>query len=228
MADDRLDDYGWRAGREDPGSCAYLVPDILAVLDQFGLRAAGTRILDLGSGNGALCAALHEAGHEVVGVERDPRGVEIARQRVPTVRFHQLAIDDDPAHLLDRESLFNVVVSTEVVEHLYAPRQLPRFAHRVLVEGGVLVVSTPYHGYLKNLMLSLFNQWDQHLDPFWDGGHIKFWSAKTLARLLEEGGFEVIGFKGSGRWPVLWKSMILVARRRLPGARGGVRVILPR
>ena len=61
-----------------------------------------------------------------------------------------------------------------------------------------MIISTPYHGYLKNLVLALTNKWDAHLNPFWDGGHIKFWSRKTISRLLSENGFRVIQFIGSG------------------------------
>src|SRR5262249_37524354 len=79
---------------------------------------------------------------------------------------------------------------------------------------GHLIISTPYHGYLKNLFLALTNSWDAHLSPFWDGGHIKFWSYKTLSRLLNESGFRIVRFIGAGRLPFLWKSMIVVAQKR--------------
>jgi len=75
-----------------------------------------------------------------------------------------------------------------------------------------LVISTPYHGYIKNLALSVFDKWDSHHTPLWHGGHIKFWSRKTLTQLLEDNGFKVIGFSGVGRIPYLWKSMILIAK----------------
>jgi 2-polyprenyl-6-hydroxyphenyl methylase/3-demethylubiquinone-9 3-methyltransferase len=66
---------------------------------------------------------------------------------------------------------------------------------------------------LKNLALSIANKWDFHHTPLWHGGHIKFWSRKTLSQLLTEGGFEVVGFHGVGRLPLLWKSMVIVARK---------------
>lgn len=53
---------------------------------------------------------------------------------------------------------------------------------------------------------------DKHFTALWDGGHIKFWSKRTLTQLLEEFGFEIIEFKGSGRLPYLWKSMFIKAR----------------
>jgi hypothetical protein len=86
------------------------------------------------------------------------------------------------------------------------------FARKLLPVGGYLVISTPYHGYLKNIALSIFNKWDKHHTVLWHGGHIKFWSRKTLTQLLQDNGFEVVGFVGAGRFPYLWKSMILVAR----------------
>ena len=135
---------------------------------------------------------------------------QLAAEACPGVTFRQMSVDDDPAAL---GGSFDIVVSTEVVEHLVAPRNLPAFAAKVLRPGGHLIVSTPYHGYWKNLVLSLANRWDDHWTPFWDGGHIKFWSRKTLTRLLEGEGFRVTAFIGAGRVPYLWKSMILVARK---------------
>ena len=75
-------------------------------------------------------------------------------------------------------------------------------------------MTTPYHGYLKNLALSIFGMWDYHHTALWHGGHIKFWSRATLTKLLNENGFDVIEFHGVGRVAYLWKSMLLVARKR--------------
>jgi len=78
--------------------------------------------------------------------------------------------------------------------------------------GGEMIISTPYHGYLKNLALAITGKMDSHFTVLWDGGHIKFWSVKTLTKLLNEFGFEVVEFRGSGRLPYLWKSMFVRAR----------------
>jgi 2-polyprenyl-3-methyl-5-hydroxy-6-metoxy-1,4-benzoquinol methylase len=177
-------------------------------------RLKARRVLDLGAGNGALCGLLKKEGYSVAGCEYDAKGVEIARATYPEVPFYQYGVQDDPADLLAAEGKFDLVVSTEVIEHLFSPHHLPIFAARVLQDGGHLVVSTPYHGYLKNLLLSIFNKWDFHHSPLWHGGHIKFWSRQTLSKLLEENGFEVLEFRGVGRVAYLWKSMVLVCRKR--------------
>jgi 2-polyprenyl-3-methyl-5-hydroxy-6-metoxy-1,4-benzoquinol methylase len=200
--------YGWSSASE-PHTAAYLLPTIIDILA--GLKVG--RIVDLGSGNGALCGTLKAAGYDVVGVEYDAPGVEIAAETYPNIPFYNLDVTEAPASFMDREAPFDVVISTEVIEHLFAPQGLVAFARDVMKPGGHLIISTPYHGYLKNLALSLANKWDTHHTPLWSGGHIKFWSRKTLSTLLQAEGFNVMEFHGTGRLPFLWKSMILVASK---------------
>lgn len=193
---------------EAPHTAAYLTPHILAACK----RLSAKRILDLGCGNGALCAALASAGFEVVGCDPSEDGIGFAQRAHPDIRFYQLGVYDDPT-AIDGGS-FDAVVSTEVIEHLFLPRSLPRFAAAVLRSGGHLILTTPYHGYLKNLAMAVSDKLDSHFSVLWDGGHIKFWSRATLSRLLSEEGFSVTDFIGAGRLPYLWKSMILVGKKQ--------------
>lgn len=208
MSDHSTENYGW-SGTTGPHSCDYIAPQVLSLLKKLGCK----RVLDIGAGNGALCHLINSSGITTVGVEYDHAGVAIARQAYPNIPFYQLGVQDDPEPLLDAEGQFDAVVSTEVIEHLFSPHLLPQFAAKVLDKDGLLIISTPYHGYLKNLILSIFNKWDDHHTALWHGGHIKFWSRKTLTELLQTNGFKVAQFKGAGRAPWLWKSMILVARK---------------
>ncbi len=65
-------------------------------------------------------------------------------------------------------------------------------------------MSTLYHGYRKNISLSLTDRWDAHFSPLREGGRIKCWSRKTLSQLLCEKGFEFCRFVGAG-----WDSVSL-------------------
>ena len=62
-------------------------------------------------------------------------------------------------------------------------------AFELLRPGGLFVVPTPYNGYLKNVALAVSGRMDRHWIALWDGGHIKFWSWKTIRVMLKEGGF---------------------------------------
>jgi 2-polyprenyl-3-methyl-5-hydroxy-6-metoxy-1,4-benzoquinol methylase len=209
VSSEAVETYGW-GSTQAPGSCGYITPKVVDLL----ARLPAKRVLDLGSGNGALCAHVSTLGYSVVGVEYDAEGVRVAQAAYPSVHFYNFGVQDDPAELLQSELPFDAVISTEVVEHLFAPHLLPAYARAVLKPGGHLIVSTPYHGYLKNLMLSVFGKWDKHFTALWHGGHIKFWSQRSLTQLLEAQGFEFVSFSGVGRLPYLWKSMIVVARLR--------------
>lgn len=195
-------DYSYDSA-EESHMHRYFIPPILR-------RLAGKpnlRVLDLGCGNGALCRYLRDAGCIVTGMDVSTPGIEVARKSYPDIRFEVLGVYDDPPR--DLLSAFDVVVSTEVVEHLYFPRELPRQINRLLKPGGAALITTPYHGYLKNLVLCALNKWDSHHDVFWDHGHIKFWSRATLEKLFVEEGFQFESFEGLGRFPYLWMTMLM-------------------
>lgn len=208
MSENLVEDYGWKSDT-GPQSCGYITPKILEILQEVHAK----RVVDIGAGNGALCHFMKDSGMDVVGIEYDKNGVEVARSQCKGVNFYNFGVQDDPQLIVDKEGQFDTVVSTEVIEHLFSPHLLPQYAYPLLKKGGNLIVSTPYHGYLKNCAIAVFNRWDHHHAPLWHGGHIKFWSQATLTKLLEGNGFSVRQFHGVGRFPFLWKSMILVAEK---------------
>jgi 2-polyprenyl-3-methyl-5-hydroxy-6-metoxy-1,4-benzoquinol methylase len=172
-------------------------------------------VLDVGCGNGALAAEFSRSGYRVTGIDMASRGIEIARANCPEGRFEVLPADHQ---LLERlaEEPFDLVYSIEVIEHLYDPKNFLHGCYLATKPSGMFLCSTPYHGYLKNLAISLVNGWDSHANPQFDGGHIKFYSKRTFASAVANVGFTNLSIIGSGRLPYLWKSMMLKANR--PGA----------
>ncbi len=149
-------------------------------------------------------------GWTVVGVDPSASGVAQANAAHPELRIEQGSSEEA---LAARFGTFPIVVSLEVIEHVYAPRRFVRAIHELLEPGGLAVISTPYHGYWKNLALAVTGRLDAHFTALWDNGHIKFWSFRTLRLLLEECGFRDIRFKRVGRLPAFAKSMIATARK---------------
>jgi 2-polyprenyl-6-hydroxyphenyl methylase/3-demethylubiquinone-9 3-methyltransferase len=189
---------------------AYLLPTLFRVLDGFWLGDGQRRLFELGCGNGSVANVLAQRGWDVTGVDPSVEGIDQARAAYPGLRLECGSAYDD---LASRYGQFPVVLSLEVVEHVYAPRDYARTVFDVLSPGGVAIVSTPYHGYWKNLALALTGRMDRHFTALWDHGHIKFWSVATLGELLREAGFVDVRFERVGRVPALAKSMIAVARR---------------
>lgn len=167
-------------------------------------------LFDLGCGNGSVANAIVRAGYEVTGCDPSPSGISEALTTFPSLKLSVGSGYDD---LAAKHGHFPVVYALEVIEHVYDPRTLVRRVNDLLEPGGHLILSTPYHGYLKNLMLALTGKMDSHFTALWDHGHIKFWSQKTLSALLNETGFEVIRFSRLGRLPPIAMTMMMVARK---------------
>lgn len=202
-------DYKWTEER-GKSSHGYLYKALKSLI---GKIEKNQIILDVGCGNGLMTNSLIGEGYNVFGTDGSDTGIEIAdNQNAGRFFVQDLSSEDLPKELQDIK--FNLIISTEVIEHLYNPRSYIDFCKRVLMKngGGEIIISTPYHGYLKNLVMATTGKMDPHFTALWDGGHIKFWSRKTLTQLLEEFGFKILEFKGSGRFPYLWKSMFIKAQ----------------
>jgi 2-polyprenyl-6-hydroxyphenyl methylase/3-demethylubiquinone-9 3-methyltransferase len=141
--------YLYEHARGNP-SHAYLLPILRKVLASLGEHQ--DRAIDVGCGNGFVSDFMAQRGLRVVGVEPSDTGVQIARRHFPSVEYYQGSAYED---LNERFGEFDLTVSLEVVEHLYSPKTFAKTLFSLTKPGGVCVVSTPYHGYLKNLALAV-------------------------------------------------------------------------
>lgn len=80
------------------------------------------------------------------------------------LRFEQGSAYDDLAAKYGR---FPVVMSLEVVEHVYAPRDYARTLFDLVDPRGTAIVSTPCDGYLKNLALAVTGKMDRYFTALW-------------------------------------------------------------
>lgn len=181
----------------------YLASPIINLLRSFNAKS----VLDLGCGNGALSGYIGASGFNVVGCDFSKSGIDFAKKKFPDIHFFQQDLSTE----LPREHVgrYDAVISVEVIEHLLLPRKLLTNAFAALRPGGLFVLTTPYHGYWKNLAIALTNKFDQHWHPLRDFGHVKFFSKKTITLLFREFGFKNIRFQAVGRIPVLACSMII-------------------
>jgi len=166
-------------------------------------------ICDLGCGNGHITGRLAALGYRVTGVDASASGIQIAQRAYPGVEFVHALIDRDLSL-----GQFDLVISSDVIEHLYRPSDLLEATSSLVKPGGQVLLGTPYHGYLKNLVLAATGKMDAHFSALHDGGHIKFFSVSTLSRLVRSHGFEDLRFTYYGRAPWLWKNMICHARKK--------------
>ena len=201
--------YKYRSS-ETNCSHEYLLPTLFKILEEATRAGLGRRIFEVGCGSGAVASILTARGYEVSGVDPSIEGIAQANRNFLHL---SLKLGSTELDLAKEYGTFPIVLSLEVVEHVFLPREYGRRLYDLLEPGGIAIISTPYHSYLKNLVMALTGKMDAHFTALWDYGHIKFWSRKTLSALLREVGFTEVEFHRVGRIPQFAKSMIAVARK---------------
>jgi 2-polyprenyl-6-hydroxyphenyl methylase/3-demethylubiquinone-9 3-methyltransferase len=188
----------------------FLLPKVYKILNKIHLPNYKKSLFDLGCGNGSVANLLTKQGWYVVGVDASSEGIREAKIAYPNLKLHYGSAYDDLGAIYGK---FPIVLSLEVIEHIYSPRDYLKTIYDLLEKKGKVIISTPYHGYLKNLALAVTGKMDAHFTTLWDGGHIKFWSIKTISTILKEVGFTDLKFEFAGRcWggPLFAKSMIVI------------------
>lgn len=179
-----------------------------AVERTLGILGTGAkRILDFGCNTGAAAKRFSKAGHQVTGVDISSSAIEVSKIEVPRAKFIVLESENQLPFV---DGSFDVCFASEVIEHVFDVRGCIREIYRILSPGGLFLITVPYHGWLKNLGVISFN-FEKHFSP--QGGHIRFFSKKSMKEALVNEGFLVDQMAGLGRFWPLWRTLFAKAHK---------------
>jgi SAM-dependent methyltransferase len=153
---------------------------------QIPLRA-GMRVLDAGCGSGRhLCESFRTPGVEVAGVDLNRADLGKANGFLSLMAREQkgrwLVAQADVTKLPFADGSFDVVICSEVLEHIKDNRTAVAELVRVLKPGGDLVVTVPRFGP-ERVCWAISRAY--HREP---GGHIRIYKKGELMSLLEAAG----------------------------------------
>jgi SAM-dependent methyltransferase len=149
-------------------------------------------VIEVGCGDGSFTLDLARHSSRVTGIDLSAGQIAENIRRFPGIRFQQHDVAE-PFPFAEGE--FEVAWCSEVLEHLFDPAFALREMHRILRPGGRLLVTVPYHGGLKNVLIALC-KWDEHFAAH--NPHIRFYTRRTLARIVGEAGFGAVRIKTCG------------------------------
>jgi 2-polyprenyl-3-methyl-5-hydroxy-6-metoxy-1,4-benzoquinol methylase len=194
---------------------AFLLDGLRAVADRSGGPARDAReqqplrVLDVGCGEAQLTAAIARAGFTVVGIDVAEEPLRRARKLHTEIDVRLVPVDR--AWPL-QDASFDVVWAGETIEHVTDTAAWLSELRRVLRSGGILLLSTPAHERLTLLGLALSRRcFDRHFDPRSD--HVRFYSRRTLERLLFDFGFEQVELRAAGGLPGARATLLAAAVR---------------
>jgi SAM-dependent methyltransferase len=115
---------------------------------------------------------------------------------------------DDEIPLED--SSVDLVWCSEVLEHVPDTAALLSEARRVLRTGGRLLLTTPSHDLPRRAAIALL-RWEPHFDPL--GQHVRFYTRRSLRRVLDAFAFEDVAVDAAGGPPLLRETLVARARK---------------
>jgi SAM-dependent methyltransferase len=173
----------WDTHWDEYSSCAQNNPALeyrrRIIFSLLGLKGSGegVRLLDVGSGQGDMAAAVRQRfpSTQILGLELSHSGVEISRQKVPDAQFVQRNLLDDGEPLKDQRGWATHAVCSEVIEHVDDPCKLLISARQYMETGCKLVITAP------GGPMSAF---DKHI------GHRKHYRIGEIEKLFRAAGYE--------------------------------------
>ena len=162
-----------------------------------GVQAGSLRILDYGCGTGGNALAYASLG-TVVGAEPDSAAVRLAH-----IRGGASYCRTGGTQLPFRENSFDVVMASDVLEHIEQDREAVSEIARVLRPGGAAIISVPAHQWL-------FSEHDTTLH------HFRRYSKSAIRDLLERSGLRVrrLSYWNAALFPAVCAHRLLGKWRR--------------
>jgi 2-polyprenyl-3-methyl-5-hydroxy-6-metoxy-1,4-benzoquinol methylase len=205
-----------RAAKAAPPRPKYVVEEVnRAVIASLGRPRT---VLDIGCGiglNGA--AAKRRTGARVTGIEIVPSSVERARALLDEVIPADIGSDAAVRRALAGRT-FDVLLFADVLEHTIDPRAVIERFLPYLGEDGHVIVSLPNVAAWTVRLDLLAGRFDYEPSGILDDSHLRFFTRRSAARLLETAGLEVLRVEQNPMLVRAAKKLILRAYGASPDA----------
>jgi 2-polyprenyl-3-methyl-5-hydroxy-6-metoxy-1,4-benzoquinol methylase len=175
------------------------------------------KVLDVGCGNGNISRFIGSMNHDVLGIDISSTTIEKAKSlnNLPNVVFKNISAED----LISHET-FDLVICSEVIEHLNVPTEVVNALQKLLNSNGILVVTVPNGFGPRELFITKPLQWMKSNSPGiyssinsfkhalgFTGAtvqsdaenltHVQFFTKKSLIELISKNGLKLINFRPS-------------------------------
>lgn len=150
----------------------------------------GLRVLDVGCGSGVHGAELHRVhGHRVVGVDLSASSIEKAKTRL--AEAYVADVTRPEAYPFGGRQQFDVILFSDMLEHLTDPLDVLMRHCRFLAPGGQVLISLPNVAIWNVRFALLLGQFEYGDTGTLDRTHMRFFTRRSFRRFLSEAGLTV-------------------------------------
>lgn len=197
------DDY-WNR-QSELGDGVYKWPTVKKYIPQ----TPKIKILDYGCGPGVLLKIMKK-----INPTAEYYGADVSRDIIgknkKQIKFCKFFTVDDGKKFPFQSDYFDFIISTDAIEHVYDTELAFKEFARILKPGGKILITTPYHGLVKNLFIVLTN-FELIFDP--EGPHIRFFTKKSLTKSLNNVNLTPKLFDYYGRFFPVSRGFLVVAEK---------------
>jgi len=169
------------------------------------LGGEGDKILDIGCSNGRLLYQFRKTYKQLIGLDYSIDQVEQARINLEGFNFMGIVGSAESIPQLESNSI-DRIISADTIEHVPDVYAAAEEMYRILKPGGVLVINTPNITFIKKRLLLLIGRFPSTSqanegigeDSLFDGGHLHYFTFRSLKLVLEKAGFVMLKKTGYG------------------------------
>jgi len=200
-----LKEYFWKNNKAD-NSYLYLFNSIRRICEIYDTSTSSH--LDVGCGNGYMTKKISRFFKHTTAIDPSNSAIIQAKKKYKSkIQFYKQKVSK-----IKRK--YDFVTLIEVIEHVYSPDDLLNSLKLITNKNSRILITTPYHGFIKNLLIIISGKFDLHFSPLWEHGHIKFFSLDTLKKLVLRNNYQIERFFYSGRIFPISKSIIFIIKKK--------------
>lgn len=152
-------------------------------------KAGGQKVLDVGCASGYLGKLIKDNHNAVDGVEISQAAADEARKKIDKV--YVLDIEKEwPQEIYNNQ--YDLLVCTEVLEHVFDPSNVLKYAAKALAPGGHIIISTPNFMVWTHRLQFLLGKFEYTDQGMLDFGHIRFFTYAYLKKVLADNNLSIV------------------------------------
>ena len=150
---------------------------------------SGLRILDVGCGGGLLTEPLQRLGANVTGLDASAEAIKAAKEHASVVGLDIDYRIGDLSSIPNELDQFDVVIASEVIEHVLDPQSFIEEIHKLISPGGKLIITTLNRSLVSLLGAKIFAEYFLKIVPVGTHDWRKFIKPSELNSMLRSARF---------------------------------------